>query len=301
MKKENKKKVIVILGPTATGKSDLAVLLAKIYNGEIISADSRQVYKGMDIGTGKVTKKEMGGVPHYLLDVASPKKFFTVSDYKKLANEAVEKILAKNKLPILCGGTGLYIQSIVDDLVVPEVPPDIKLRKELEKKSTDELFSELERLDTRRAKNIDKNNPVRLIRAIEIVKAIGAVPKLKFGKNDKYEFLQIGLTLDKEGLEDKIHARLIKRIKCGMIAEVKRLNKSGVSWKRLDDMGLEYRFVASYLRGEMTKDVMIERLEIAIRQYAKRQTTWFKRDKRIKWFNPGDIEEIEKTVDNNLK
>lgn len=299
--KNSKKKILVILGPTATGKSDLAVWLAKNFNGEIISADSRQVYKGMDIGTGKVTKKEMGGIPHHLLDVVSPKKIFTVSDYKKLANEAIEKIFKKGKLPIVCGGTGLYIQSIVDNLVIPEVPPNPTLRKELSVKSTRELFEYLKNIDPRRAKNIDKNNPVRLVRAIEIAEAIGSVPKLTYGKNDKYEFLQIGLVLNKEGLEEKIHTRLIKRIKSGMIAEVKKIKKSGVSWKRLDDLGLEYRFVASYLRGKIIKKEMIDKLEIAIRQYAKRQTTWFKRDKRIKWFNPSDRQAIKEMVDNNLR
>ena len=156
--KQKLPKLIVILGQTATGKSGLAIKLAKKFSGEIISADSRQVYKGMDIGTGKVTKKEMKGVPHYLLGVASPKRYFTVIQYKKLAMRAINKILKKGKLPILCGGTGFYIQAVVDGIVIPEVSPDWKLRKKLEKKSKKELFKILKELDSKRAKTIDKNN-----------------------------------------------------------------------------------------------------------------------------------------------
>ena len=176
---ESKRKIIVILGPTASGKSALAVKIAKKINGEIISADSRQVYKGLDIGTGKITRKEMGGVPHYCLDVVSPKKIFTVADFKKCAEKAIEKIFAKNKIPIIVGGTGLYIQAVVDNIVLPEVKPNWRLRKELEKKTTEEMFKMLKKLDPERAKNIDAKNPRRLIRAIEITKEIGKMPKLK--------------------------------------------------------------------------------------------------------------------------
>ncbi|PJA84414.1 MAG: tRNA (adenosine(37)-N6)-dimethylallyltransferase MiaA, partial [Candidatus Nealsonbacteria bacterium CG_4_9_14_3_um_filter_37_13] len=149
------KKLIVILGPTASGKSELAVRLAKKFNGKIVSADSRQVYRRMDIGTGKVTKKEMKGIPHYLLDVASPKKRFTVIQYRKLALKAINKILKNVHVPILCGGTGFYIQAVVDGIIIPEVPPDWRLRKELEKKSTEELYQILKKLDPRRAKTIE--------------------------------------------------------------------------------------------------------------------------------------------------
>ena len=168
----------MILGPTASGKSALGVKLAKKINGEIISADSRQVYKGLDIGSGKITRKEMGGIPHYCLDIFSPKKIFTVVDFKKRADKAIEEIFAKNKTPIIVGGTGLYIQAIVDNIVLPEVKPDWKLRKELEKKTTEEMFKMLKNLDPERAKNIDAKNPRRLIRAIEIAKALGKVPNL---------------------------------------------------------------------------------------------------------------------------
>jgi tRNA dimethylallyltransferase len=170
-KGERLPKILVILGQTAVGKSNLAVRLAKKFNGEIISADSRQVYKGLDIGTGKITKKEMGDVPHFLLDVVSPKRKFSVSQYKKLADKAIKHILGKHKTPIIVGGTGFYIQAIVDNLVLPEVKPDLKLRKKLEKKSTEELVKILKKLDSERAREIDTKNPRRLIRAIEIARA----------------------------------------------------------------------------------------------------------------------------------
>ena len=185
------RKVIVILGQTATGKSALAVKIAKKINGEIISADSRQIYKGLDIGTGKITKKEMRGVPHHLLDVANPKKKFSVAEYQKLANSAIAEIITKGKTPIICGGTGFYIDAITKGIIFPEVPPNAKLRKTLEKKSTEQLFDMLKNFDKSRARNIkekkEQNNKVRLIRAIEIAKALGKVPKIKKHKQ-KYEF-----------------------------------------------------------------------------------------------------------------
>ena len=176
------KKLIVILGPTASGKSDLAIKFAKKFNGEIISADSRQVYKKMDIGTGKITRKETKGVPHYLLDVVSPKRKFTVVQYRKLAIKAINKIFEKGKVPILCGGTGFYIQAVIDGVIIPEVKPDWKLRRKLEKKTTEELFKWLKKLDSKRAKIIDKKNKRRLVRALEVI--IKTVPMIKQKEND---------------------------------------------------------------------------------------------------------------------
>src|SRR5258708_416048 len=166
-------KLIVILGPTSSGKSSLAIKLAKKFKGEIISADSRQVYQGMNIGTGKVTRVEQKMVPHHLLDIANPKKQFSVAEFKPYANLAISKITSKDKVPFLVGGTPFWIYAVIDDLQIPEVAPNLKLRKQLEKKSTSELFAMLKKLDPRRAKNIDAKNPRRLIRAIEIVKTTG--------------------------------------------------------------------------------------------------------------------------------
>lgn len=286
------RKIIVILGPTASGKSALSIRIAKKFNGEVISADSRQVYKGLDIGTGKITKKEMDGIPHHCLDIVSPRKIFTVSDFKKRADKAIKKIFTKNKTPIIVGGTGLYIQTIVDNIVLPEVAPDWKLRKELGKKTTEEMFTMLKKLDPERAKNIDSKNPRRLIRAIEIAKTLGFVPNLGV-QLPSWETIQIGIKLGDKELKENINKRLIYRLKKGMIAEAKKLHSQGLSWKRMDDLGLEYRYLAKFLKGEMSKQEMIEKLKSEIWKYAKRQITWFKRDKKIKWMNKSrKIEEL---------
>ena len=300
-------KLVVILGPTASGKTDLSIKLAKKFNGEVVSADSRQVYRGMDIGSGKVTKKEMRGIPHYLLDVANPKRKFTVAQYQKLALAAIKKIQGKNKLPILVGGTGFYIQSIVDGIIIPEVKPDWKLRKELEKKSNEQLFQMLLKKDPERAKTIDKQNPRRLIRAVEIVLTTGKpVPALssvvipakagiqnaginndmdsRFRGNDN--ILQLGIKISQDQLKNNIKKRLLKRLKNNaMINEVKKLRKSGLSWKRLEEFGLEYKFVAQYIQNKILHQQMLDKIQIESEHYAKRQMTWFKRDKRIHWID----------------
>ncbi|MFA5838414.1 MAG: tRNA (adenosine(37)-N6)-dimethylallyltransferase MiaA [Candidatus Paceibacterota bacterium] len=302
-----KNKILVILGPTASRKSDLAVKLAKKFRGEIISADSRQVYKDMNLGTGKITRKEMLGIPHYLLDIKDPRKQFNVIDFKKLANKKIKEILGKNKIPIICGGTGFYINAVVNNVDFPAVRVDKKLRKELEKKSIEELFKMLKKLNLVRAKNIDSKNKRRLIRAIEIAKAKKQENKKtikqvlsnsrELESNEReYEFLQIGIKTENEKLRKLIHNRLIKRIKKGMINEVKKLHENGVSWKRLDDFGLEYRYVSRYLRGLLSKDEMIKQLETKIWQFSKRQKTWFKRNKNIKWFELKNYKKIEEEV-----
>ena len=280
-KKQKLQKLIIILGPTAAGKSDLAVKLAKKFNGEIVSADSRQIFKGMDIGTGKITKKEMNSVPHYLLDVVSPKRRFSAAQYQKLAINAVNKILKKEKLPFLVGGSPFYIYSIVEGWKFPKLKPDWKERKKLEKNTASELFKILKKLDKNRAKNIDKFNKRRLIRAIEIAKILGKVPKIE--KNPQYNCLLIGIKKEPEVLRKLIEKRLEKRLKEGMIEEVKKLHKNGISWKRLEDFGLEYRWIARFLQKKINQKEMIESLQKDIEHFSKRQMTWFKRDKKIKW------------------
>ena len=294
--KKLKQKIIVILGPTSSGKSDLAVILAKKFNGEIISADSRQVYKGMNIGTGKITKKEMRGIPHHLLDVANPKRKYSVARYKREAEKTILDITRRRKMPIICGGTGFYIQAIVDDVVFPEVRSNPTLRKKLKKLSTEELFARLKKLDKKRAKDIDPHNPHRLIRAIEIATKLGSVPHLKVGSPSKYDMLQIGIKTNNAILKERIYKRLLARLRRGMIAEVKRLHTEGVSWKRMEELGLEYKFISWFLQAKISKEEMLEQLNTAIWQYAKRQKTWFKRDKRIKWFSLNEMSKIEKGV-----
>ncbi len=281
MKTETKIPILVIVGPTASGKTGFAIKLAKERNGEVISADSRQVYKGLDIGTGKVTVTDMDGVKHHLLDVADPKKVFSVSDFQKLGKEAITDIHNRGKLPIVAGGTGFYIQALVDGLILPEVPPDKVLRKRLEKMPLPKLLSLLKKLDKKRFETIDKSNPVRIIRAIEIARALGQVPTLKSKTN--YEPKIIGISIEPERLKKNIHDRLIARFEMGMIDEVRNLHKNGLSWKRMEALGLEYRYIARYLQGKLSEPEMLRQLETAINQYAKRQMTWFRRDKRVEW------------------
>lgn len=281
-----KSKILVILGPTASGKSDLAVALAKKFNGEIISADSRQVYRGLSIGTGKITKREMQGVRHHLLDVASPKRVFTVVQYQKLARRALRDILRRGKVPIICGGTGLYIDALLYDIPFPNVPPNPKLRRKLEKESAENLFAKLQRLDPHRAKSIDPHNKRRLIRALEIVTLAGKpVPPLKTHSrsSQNIEVLKIGLRPDNQILKPRINQRLRQRLRRGMIEEAKRLHRQGLSYRRMEGLGLEYRYLARFLQGKISKAEMINQLEKEIWRYAKRQITWFKRDKEIHW------------------
>jgi tRNA dimethylallyltransferase len=292
------RKLIVILGPTASGKTELAIKLAKKFNGEIVNADSRQVYKGMDIGTAKPTKKEMRGVPHHLLDVASLKRKFTVAQYRKLALKAIEKIQKKGKIPFLVGGSWFYIRAIVDGLVIPEVPPDWKLRKKLEKKSPQELYEILKKLDPERAKNIEKENKRRLIRAIEICKKIGKVPPLKFNPLP-YPVLMIGIKRNKRELMERIRKRFFEWLKRGLILEVIRLRKMGVSFKRIEEFGMHYREIARYLQGKISEREMIENSIREIQNYAKKQMSWFKENKRIKWIK--NYRKAEKPIKKFLK
>ncbi len=275
-------KIIVVLGPTASGKSDLAVQIARRFNGEIISADSRQVYKGLDIGTGKITKREMQSIPHHLLSVASPKRTFTVADYKRLGEKAIKKIIKQNKIPIICGGTGFYIDTLLYGYSLPEVPPQKELREKLDKESVVRLFSKLEKLDPDRAKTIDRFNKRRLIRALEIIISSGKpVPPLQ--KESRYDILKIGIERSKEELKSLIRKRLLKRIKQGMVGEVRKLKKNGLNNKRLEELGLEYRYINRFLNGKISKTEMVDELEKEIFSYAKRQMTWFGRDKKIHW------------------
>ncbi len=288
-----KPKLIVVVGLTASGKSDLAVEIAKKFNGEIISVDSRQVYKGLTIGTGKITKTEMRGIPHHLLDIANPKNTFTASDFITKGNKAIADIIKRRKVPILAGGTGFYLSALLGEVSLPHVPPNKKLRASLEKLSNTELLSRLKKIDPERADIVDSSNQPRIIRAIEIASVIGKTPKNI--PESPYEVLKIGIEVDKEVLDKRINARLMSRLRKGMLAEAVKLHKNGLSWKRMESLGLEYRYMARHLKGEITKEEMIKLLNTKIRQYAKRQRTWFKRDKEIKWFTQSKVEGFTKT------
>lgn len=311
-----KQKLIVILGQTSTGKSDFAVEIAQEIKGlnqskrliartsqsevlgEIISADSRQVYKGMDLGTGKITKKEMRGIPHHLLDVASPSRVFSVTDFQKKALKKIEEINKRKRVPILCGGTGFYIDAIINETIFPEVPPNKELREKLYQLDAIALGRYLQKLDPQRFKTIDKNNKVRLVRAIEIAETLGKVPNLSARQGlaeSNLKVLKIGLAIPDEVLKERIKVRLLARIKKGMLKEMENLHKDGLSWKRMESLGLEYRYGALYLQKiknlplqmlQQAKDEMIEKINTETWHYAKRQKTWFKRDLNTIWINP---------------
>ena len=321
-------KIVVILGTTASGKTKLGVDLAYKFNGEIVSADSRQVYRGMDVGTGKdlkdyrlkflisnsqflnksqisnhkFQKYKVVNIPYHLIDVVSPKTEFNLAKYQKLANEAIDNILKQSKLPIIAGGTGLYLQAVVDNYNLSKAGPDKRLREKLEKINTDQLFKELQKLNSAFANKLhesDKKNKRRLIRYIEVCGKAKAAERLVRRSAASYDFLLLGLTWPRQVLRERIYKRLIKRLaREDMIGEVERLHKRGVSWKRLKGFGLEYKYIALYLQGELNYDEMVGKLNTAIRQFAKKQMTWFRRwekqGAKICWLK--DEKEAERLV-----
>ena len=304
---KSKPKILVILGPTASGKTSLAVKLASKLNGEIISADSRQVYRGMNVGTGKDLKEYIikgKKIAHHLIDVVNPNEEFNLATYQKLVNQAILEILSRGHLPIIVGGTGLYLQAIVDGYKLSERKPDLKRRDELEAMTVSELYNLLEKNKpdfADKLNNSDKNNPRRLIRYLEIMELgeIEEAPK----KVVPYDFLILGLRQD----DDEMRVRIVKRIKDrldyeDMIGEVERLIDAGLSLVRLNSFGLEYRFISWYLQDKMDYNEMIEKLGIASYRFAKRQKTWFKRWEKqgriINWVS--DLKEAQKIIKNWL-
>lgn len=281
-----KDKIVAVLGATASGKSDLAVVLAQKFNGEVISADSRQVYVGMDIGSGKITKKEMQGVPHHLLSIASPKRNFSAGQYQKKADKIINRLIKRGKLPIICGGSNFYISTVTKGLIMPNIKPNYKLRNRLSKKTNKELYAILKNLDSVRAKNIDKNNPRRLIRAIEVA------PSIPLQENPKYNCLK--LAIKKDNLEPLIKKRIDKRIKLGMIKEVRQLKDSGLSWQRIESFGLEYKWIAMYLQNKISKQDMLDGILQDSIKLAKNQNSWLKKEKDIYWIK--NKKEAEKLV-----
>lgn len=299
---DKKSKLVVILGPTSSGKTGLAVGLATKFMGEIIGADSRQVYRDMDIGTGK-DLKDYGNTTHHLIDVADPSDVFSLAQYKKLADQAIKNVVARGKLPLLVGGSGLYLQAVVDNFQLSKIKVNQELRDSLETLEVSELYDHLKKLNQSFAEKLqesDRKNKRRLIRYIEINH------EGKFESrngNSPYEVLIIGIDVPREELNKRIKQRLLDRLEEGLVDEVRRLHKEGVSWKRLEDFGLEYRFVSRYLQGKYTHDEMVEKLNIAIRQFAKRQTSWFRRwekqGRKIEWLN--DLVEADNLIKKFMK
>ena len=273
-------KLIVIAGTNASGKSGLGVELAARYGGEVISADSRQVFKRLDLGSGKITREEMQGVPHHLIDVCEPGDFFSMADFQRLAYEAIDDIIARGKIPFLVGGTGLYVDSVADGYELSDRAPDLELRAHLETFETPKLYEMLvEKIpDT----EIDPRNRNRVMRALERLAADDYHPGKK---SPRYEVLRLGVTWDRETLKARIDERLERRLKEGMVEEVKAMLDDGVSTEFLLKLGLEYRYLTRYLQGEIGYDQMVLELGNAIKKFAKRQMIWFRKTENLHWLD----------------
>lgn len=301
------KKLVVILGPTASGKSELGLKLAKKFNGEIVSADSRQVYKGMDIGTAKPTKKERKEILHYLIDIKNPNQIYTVWQYKKEAIKAINKIIKKGKSPFLVGGTGLYLKAVIENLEIPRVKPDWKLRKSLELKiktrGLKSLYDELIKIDPEAAYIVDSQNPRRIIRALEVaIKTKRPFSQQRKKGESLFDVLEIGLSVSEEKLKEKIEKRVNKMMKTGLVKEVKNLIK--IYDKNLPTFdAIGYREIIDYLNKKFSLAEAIKKIEKNTWHFAKRQMTWFKKDKRINWTPPSShpYKYAEKSVKTFLK
>ena len=276
-----KPKLVVIEGTNASGKSGLGVALAAHYGGEVVSADSRQVFRGLDLGSGKITLEEMQGVRHHLIDVAEPNEFFSMHDFQRMAYEAVDDVRARGKTPFLVGGTGLYVASVTEGYVMSDTEPDLEYRAYLETMDTPKLYEMLREL--RPEMEIDEKNRNRVMRQLE---------KIHDGDDHsapnapRYDCLKLGVTWPRPVLRARIDERLDRRLEQGMIEEVQGLLDHGASVEFLKKLGLEYRFITQYLIGEIPdRNEMVELLRTAIKQFAKRQTTWFRRDRDIQWLD----------------
>ena len=295
----NKPKVIVICGPTASGKTALSIELAKKINGEIISSDSMQIYKDMDIGTAKPSKGEMQGIKHYMLDLVEPDKRYSVADFKKDAEKAIEDILTKGKVPIVVGGTGLYVDSLIYGIEYQELQFDEKYRKELEERVFNEgleiLYNEAKQIDPQAMEKISHNDKKRILRVLEIYKATGKTKteqESESRKNGvKYDYKVFAINMDREKLYERINKRVDIMIEQGLIQEVENLLKKYTVFPT-SMQGLGYKEVVEYLQGNISKEEMIEKIKMETRRYAKRQITWFKKNKETIWIGPQDLQKI---------
>lgn len=297
---ETMNKLVVITGTNASGKSGLGIELAKHYGAEIVSADSRQVYKGLDLGSGKVTPEETQGVPHYLIDVAEPNDFFSLLDFQTQAYEAIDDICARGVTPFLVGGTGLYINSVVDGYDIQKENLDPAIRKEVSAKSIDELIDYLKEHNPSVLESIDLKNKRRLERAVE--RCIAGIPDKK-ANQPRYETLAIGVTWPRNILYSRIHERLDRRLDQGMIEEVQNLKANGATDEFLNGLGLEYRYINMYLNGQFPSfSAFYDKLFMEIRHLAKEQMTWFRKRKDIHWIDMQDqpLESSIKLIDEFL-
>ncbi len=311
-------KLVVILGPTASGKTELAIKLAKFFNGEIINADSRQIYRDMDIGTGKPLKTKnkkqktknfilINGIPHYLIDIVRPNQNFTVAEFKERAIKIIKDIQKRGKIPFLVGGTGLYIQAVVDNFQIPKVKPDRKLRAKLEKQikknGLNWAWQKLLKLDPEAEKFVQKENPRRIIRALEVcLKTKKRFSELRRKGKPLFDVLEIGIKLPRKILYQKINQRVEKMIRNGLVDEVKRIYQS-LDNKKINTLpslsGIGYKEIISYLKGKIDLKDAIEEIKKNTRRFSRRQMTWFKKDKRIVWIK--NYQEAKKIISNFLK
>ena len=290
-------RLLVIVGPTAVGKSALAIRLAQEFEGEIISADSRQIYRYMDIGTAKVTPEERASVPHHLIDVVAPDEELTLAHYQRLAAEGIEEVWARGKLPILVGGTGLYVRALTEGWTVPEVPPDRALRARLEEQARREgpiaLHASLAAVDPLAAQRIDPRNVRRVIRALEVYRRTGVPISVQQDKvAPSYRLLKIGLTMEREALYRRIDERVERMIAQGLEAEVRGLVARGYGYELPSMSGLGYREIGQYLRGEVTLEVAIALIKRNTRRFVRQQYNWFRlSDPAIHWFDAAQLDE----------
>ena len=303
--------LICVAGPTASGKTAFAIELAKRLNGEIISADSMQIYKGMDIGTAKPDKDEMQGIKHYLIDEVSPFESFDVSCFTELAKKYINEITEKGKIPIVAGGTGLFINSLIDNVEFYSDNTDESLREELSKiaseKGNEYLHSILKECDPESAQNIHPNNVKRVIRAIEACKTTG-VPfseqkRLSKKNNSPYNLVYFGLNMEREILYDRINRRVDIMLEKGLLNEVKKLKEEGLNLSYNSMQGIGYKEILKYLNGETTLEEAVCEIKLFSRRYAKRQLTWFGRDERICWLDSSkgiNMEEVVKNIKEKL-
>ena len=285
--------LIIICGPTATGKSDLALEVAERFDGEIINADSMQLYKGMDIGAAKLTLEERKGIPHHLLDILSVSQDASVAAYQELARSAINEIQNRKKAAIVVGGTGLYIKSIVDEMNFPETDPELraKLESEAELLGTAELYSRLRLLDPEAAAAIEPANTRRIIRALEVIEVTGKPYSANLPSDTSLRFpdaLHIGLAMERTSLAPRIEARVHRMFDQGLINEVERLLGEGLLEGTTAQRAIGYAQVISLINGQISKEQAIEETIVATRQYVRRQETWFKRDQRIQWIGEGE-------------
>lgn len=295
----NKPKVIVICGPTASGKTTLSIQLAQKINGEIISSDSMQIYKDMNIGTAKPDQREMQGIKHYLLDFVEPNQRYSVADYKKDAENAIEDILQKGKVPIIVGGTGLYVDSLIYGIEYPNIEFDENYRKELErrveKEGLEKLYEKAKKIDPQAMKKISRNDQKRILRVLEIYNATGKTKteqEIESRKNEvKYDYRVFAINMDREKLYDRINKRVDIMIQKGLIEEVENLLKKYNEFPTAMQ-GLGYKEVVEYIQGKVLKEDMIENIKRESRRYAKRQITWFKKNKQTIWIGPNDLQMI---------